>query len=547
MNHSTRSPLGATAAQSAKPAPRRLARLPGSVPLLRPIRVRLSLVFVLFLLLVFGVGAFGINRLSHFHSVSAQISGRWLQSNRILGDLNNYISDYRATEADTLIAVSRTDQRAAERQVTSLDETIATVAARYGKIEHDPAELALYQRFARQWAEYRVLATQVMTLARSNDKAAAIALYHGDSHHAFDEANATLGVLTEHNVAGATEATEHEAQAYLDAWHLIAAAIVVSGCLVIAAVGYLLKAVSNPIAALVERMHRIADNDPRVDIPGAGRQDEIGDIARAVVRFRDNTLELERSKAALAAQTEVLQELLENERRTAELQRNFVSMASHEFRTPLNVIDGHAQRLVRMKEAPGAAVLAERCARIRAAVLRMTNLIDHLLDSSQLLDGSRLKLLRSTDFSLRLLLHEVCEMHRDSWPAPVIEEIVDADAPEIFHGDARLLFQVFSNLLGNAIKYSPERSPVTVHMSGNAQAVCISVTDRGIGIPEKDLDHLFERYVRGENVAGTVGAGVGLYLVKLAVSLHQGEVSVTTRQGQGSCFVVRLPRLATAS
>lgn len=540
MTHTTRSPLHDAPGQPV--LRRKLARLSGSMPMLRPIRVRLSLVFVLFLLLVIGVGAFSIDRLSSFHRVSAQISGRWLQSNRILGDLNNYISDYRATEGDMLIATSRVDQRAAERQATALDEIIAIGESRYGKIEHDPADLALYQRFINQWAEYRRLATRVMTLARSNDKAAAIELYHGDSRHAFDQANGTLGILTERNVTGAADATEREAEAYRDAWRLIAAAILVSGCLVIAAVGYLLKAVSNPIAGLVERMNRIADNDAHVEIPGAGRQDEIGDIARAVVRFRDNTLELGRSQAALAAQAAVLQDTLENERRMAELQRNFVSMASHEFRTPLNVIDGHAQRLVRMKEVPSAEVLGERCARIRAAVLRMTNLIDHLLDSSQLLDGSKLSSLHCTDFSLGLLLHEVCEMHRDSSPAAVIEEVVDAGVPEVFHGDARLLFQAFSNLVGNAIKYSPERTPVTVHVSGDAEAVCVAVTDHGIGIPRKDVDHLFERYVRGGNVAGTAGAGVGLYLVKLAVELHQGEVSVTSTEGQGSCFTVRLLR-----
>lgn len=526
---------------------RALAGLRGSASILRPIHVRLSLVCVLFLLLVVGVGWFGIDQLSSFHRVSAQISGRWLQSNRILGDLNNYISDFRANEADLLIAGSRADLHAAEQEFATLDGAIAQGQHRYAQIGHDTTDLSLYRRFTAQWAEYRRLADRVRALAHARRLDEAVALYHGESRQAFDAANGTLGELTERNVVGATQATQREAQAYSDARRLVSGAIIISALLVIAAVLYIVQAVSNPIAALVERMHRIADNDPYVDVPGIDRGDEIGDIAQAVVRFRDNTIELERSKAALAEQATMLQDTLENERRMALMQRNFVSMASHEFRTPLNVIDGHAQRLVRMKEALTPELIAERCGRIRAAVRRMTSLIDHLLDSSQLLDSMAAGARHGADVSLPLLLHEVCEMHRESSPAAVIEEIFDAGLPEVFHGDAKLLFQAFSNLIGNAIKYSPEGAPVSVSLSGDDTAVRVAVTDHGIGIPRKDLGHLFERFVRGANVAGTAGAGVGLYLVKLAVELHQGTVSVESTEGRGTRFEVWLPRKASVA
>ncbi|WP_432262648.1 ATP-binding protein [Cupriavidus sp. TMH.W2] len=515
--------------------------------MLRPIRVRLSLVLVLFLMLVIGVGAFGIDRLASFHNVSAQISGRWLQSNRILGELNNNISDFRGSEGDLLIAVSRADLHSAAQQLVILGDVIAEGGIRYTKFEHVPSELALFEQFSTQWEAYRRLATRVMTLAKAHETAAAISLYQGESRRAFDIANRTLDTLTARNIAGATEATEREAQAYQEALGLIAAAILISTLLVIVAVAYVVKSISNPIADLVKRMHRITDNELSIEIPGAARQDEIGDIARAVVRFRDNTVELKRNKAALAAQAAVLQETLANERRMAEMQGNFVTMASHEFRTPLNVIDGHAQRLTRMKEPPSAGLISERCGKIRAAVLRMTNLIDHLLDSSQLLKNATLSTLQRTEFSLTQLLDDVCEMHRDSTPTAVIETIVDTQVATAFRGDAELLFQAFSNLLGNAIKYSPEGSPITVRVSGEADAIHVAVTDRGIGIPKKDVENLFERYVRGGNVTGTAGAGVGLYLVKLAVELHQGQISVASTEGQGSCFTVRLNRSSACS
>ncbi len=537
-------PTHSSVSPAAQATPTRGMRGLGTPSILRPIRVRLSLVFVTFLLLVIGVGAFSIDQLASFHSVSAQISGRWLQSSRILGDLNNYISDYRTAEGDSLIATTRADARAADQQIASLDDMIAAAQARYDKIEHDAAEHELYGQFVTQWTTYRELAKRVRITVKSGEPAGAVQLYHGESRRAYDSANDTLAVLTERNVAGAAAETEREAQAYRDARHWIIGAIVVAAGLVAVAVAYLMLAVSWPIAALVERMHRIANNAPHVDIPGLDRRDEIGDIAQAVARFRDNTIELGRSKDALVSQAVVLQDMLAKERRMAELQRNFVSMASHEFRTPLGVIDGHAQRLMRMREAPAPEVLEERCGRIRAAVQRMTHLMDHLLDSSQWLDSTAPAAVRCSHFALAALVHEVCEMHRDSSPGARIEEVLDAGAPQTFYGDAKLLFQAFSNLLGNAIKYSPPHALVTVRVSGDAESICVSVADQGLGIPERDIDRLFERYVRGGNVAGTVGAGVGLYLVKLVVELHRGTIAVNSVEGRGSQFVVRLPRLA---
>ena len=225
----------------------------------------------------------------------------------------------------------------------------------------------------------------------------------------------------------------------------------------------------------------------------------------------------------------------------AELQRNFVSMASHEFRTPLTVIDGHAQRLSHMKPPLSLEPVMERSSKIRAAVRKMTSLIDDMLGASQLLDSATPGALQRAEFSLRLLLQEVCDMHRESAPETEIVEHWAADVPEVIRGDARLLFQAFNNLVGNAIKYSPPGAPVCIDVSMDDGAVLVSVVDRGIGIPEMDLDHVFERYVRGRNVTGTAGAGVGLYIVRLAAELHGGTVSVTSAEGTGSRFTVRLP------
>jgi two-component system OmpR family sensor kinase len=117
-----------------------------------------------------------------------------------------------------------------------------------------------------------------------------------------------------------------------------------------------------------------------------------------------------------------------------------------------------------------------------------------------------------------------------------------AAEPALMAGDAKLLFQVFSNILSNAIKYSPNGARIEVAMAETADEITVVISDHGIGIPADDLDRVFERYHRGGNVSGIVGTGVGLYLVKMVVDLHRGTVEVQSREGEGSRFTVRLPR-----
>ena len=138
------------------------------------------------------------------------------------------------------------------------------------------------------------------------------------------------------------------------------------------------------------------------------------------------------------------------------------------------------------------------------------------------------------------LLHEVCQVHREMTPGAQITERL-AQTPMPMAGDAKLLFQVFSNVLSNAIKYSPHGGAITVAAEVAAGEVRVRISDRGIGIPAADLVHLFERYHRGSNVSGIVGTGVGLYLVKMAVELHGGRVEVDSKEGDGARFTIRLP------
>jgi two-component system, OmpR family, sensor kinase len=215
-------------------------------------------------------------------------------------------------------------------------------------------------------------------------------------------------------------------------------------------------------------------------------------------------------------------------------------MASHEFRTPLTIIDGHAQRLIKMRDRIATDEIGERAGKVRSAVLRLTHLIDNLLNSSRLIDGGVGLYFHPAEIEVAALLREVCQLHREMAPGSRIEERF-GPAPLPMVGDAKLLFQVFSNLLSNAVKYSPGGGAIEVAAEVAADEVVAVIADRGIGIPASDLDRLFQRYHRGSNVSGIVGTGVGLYLVKMLVNLHGGRIEVESREGEGSRFTVRLP------
>lgn len=508
--------------------------------LLRSIRFRLSAVFFFFFLLVLVLGVFSIGQLSDFNRVSADIRDRWLPNTRLLGDLNNFTSDFRAAEGRYLLSQTPAERAATEKEMEELDLFISEAQRGYERIRNDADETRLYEQFKARWSDYRGIVNQIVHLLPTDRRSEAVTLYSTKSQSAYDAASDLLGALTDRNVNAARAASDRADSAFRQARWLIGVALFVAGIMGIAALLYVRQAISRPLLDLVGRMHRLAENHTDVDVPGTERRDEIGEMARAVVVFRNNAIELMLSQQGLAQQASMLEERLAHEQHLTELQRNFVSMASHEFRTPLTIIDGHAQRMIKTKERLSPEEIAERAAKVRAAVLRMTSLMDNLLNSARLFEGGAGLYYHPVELDLARLLHDVCQLHREfALRSHIRENFGGRPLPVV--GDAKLLFQVFSNLLSNAIKYSPGGDPITIDARVEGGEVVVVVEDRGIGIPEKDRARLFTRYARGSNVSGVVGTGIGLYLVKMVIELHQGAVAVESREGRGSRFTVRLP------
>lgn len=506
------------------------------------VRSQIAAVFVFFFALVAGLGLFSISQLSSFNKLSSNVAEIWLPTTRALGDLNNFTSDFRAIEGGHLLLSEASEIASAEKEMEGLDRAIAQSERNFERISHDQIESAIYDRFKERWNDYRARVNQMLVLSRTNRKAEALAIHKDSLRKAYNSANDALAELTDRAVANSRAASDHLAVAYRRALWLIWFAIGVAGLMVVGALLYIGRNISKPLLQLADRMRRLASNDTNISILGTERRDEIGEMARAAVIFRGNAMKLIDNQQVLAEQASMLKEQLEQEQRLAQLQRNFVSMVSHEFRTPLTHIDGNARRLLKMKDRLEAEEVGERAGKIRGAVLRLTHLIDNLLCSSRLTENGGALGLQTKSVDLTKLLQDVCQLHREINPgASIVEQAIHA--PLWVSGDSELLHHLFCNLLSNAIKYSPDGKAVEIGTHLTSGHVAVSVADQGIGIPQEDRGHLFKRYYRGSNVSGVVGAGVGLHLVKMVADLHGAKVEVESDEGQGSRFTVWLPRI----
>jgi two-component system OmpR family sensor kinase len=502
------------------------------------LRVRLYSVVALLFMLVIGLGVFGFARLSAVNHVSEVIRNHWLRDTRILGDISNYMSDYRAAEATRLLSSTPAEFAASEKEMAALDSTVAGSQRAYEEITQEPSESTLYAKFSAQWAAYKAVAAQVVVLARTGLPAEAVALFNTDSRRAFDLSSDTLSRLTVQTVTKARQDSDRATDTYRRARTMIVTAMLLAASLLFSVVTYVARRILAPILELATCMHTLASHNTEIAIPSVERDDEIGEMAQAVAVFRHNAVTLVNSQRRSIEQAAALEQGLENERRLTAQQRDFVSMTSHEFRTPLTIIDAHAQRLIKMSERLDPRDIADRGARIRSAVQRITNIMDSLLSASRLLDGQ--VVFHPTEFNPSVLLRDACQVHRDATRGVVINEDF-SPLPATIHGDPKLLFHAFSNLISNAIKYSPSGSPIDVVARQEPGRMVVQVRDHGIGIPARDRSRLFERYFRGSNATAVAGTGVGLHLVSMVVTLHQGEVFAESLEGVGSRFIVHLP------
>jgi PAS domain S-box-containing protein len=225
-----------------------------------------------------------------------------------------------------------------------------------------------------------------------------------------------------------------------------------------------------------------------------------------------------------------------------DLKSRFMSMASHEFRTPLATIQGSTELLRHYDERLNGEQRAQTLEKIDTAVYRMTRMLENVLLIGRADSGKidfKPQSILFTPFCLALIDELRGSM---AYKSATIGMVYDLPPPDQSYWlDDTLLRNMVGNLISNALKYSPQDSEVFFSANADAHTLTIKVQDQGMGIPQADLPALFQRFHRASNVGHIPGTGLGLAIVKDSVAWHRGTIGVDSELGRGSCFTVTLP------
>lgn len=262
-------------------------------------------------------------------------------------------------------------------------------------------------------------------------------------------------------------------------------------------------------------------------------------VAFVAARLREDRQQLRRLAESLRERNGELERANNRLRELSAARADFVAIASHELRTPLTTILGSAEVLLQL--TPADESRARRLtAHIIAAAGQLQRTVESLLDAA---------LIESGRFTLRCETVGIRDLVESCGPtfASIADGrlmLPDVAADLVVQGDRDKLGQVLINLVGNALKYSPEGSPVMLSVTHASEMVYLAVSDQGYGIAPDDLPHIFERYYRADNgrVRAARGAGLGLSISRDVVRAHGGDLTAWSAPGQGSRFTVTLPR-----
>jgi len=263
---------------------------------------------------------------------------------------------------------------------------------------------------------------------------------------------------------------------------------------------------------------------------------------RDVTAYKNSLKELEVYKTQLEnlvqQRTQELRKSIDKEKEVIEQQKRFISMVSHEFRTPLTIIDGNAQIIVNRGDKLTREMLQGRSMAIRKAVDRLVGLIERVLSDRVMEKGDLQLTLVPCDLSA--MVRDVCIEKLGIAPQAKIQLDVERGIPMLLLDD-KLIHQSVTNLISNAFKYSDEDPEIRVRVYTEDDNVVVSVKDKGIGIPENEIGKIFNKYYRASTAAGIPGTGLGLNLVKEIAGLHGGDAFIESEVGMGTTITIKIP------
>ncbi|MEZ4776746.1 MAG: PAS domain S-box protein [Bacteroidia bacterium] len=263
-------------------------------------------------------------------------------------------------------------------------------------------------------------------------------------------------------------------------------------------------------------------------------------LAQAINELEIEIKERKLAEQALIVHQKKIQLALEKERELNELKSRFVSMASHEFRTPLATILSSISLVTRYEGSEHLDKREKHINRIKSNVRHLTNILNDFLSLSKLEEGIIEINIETFDIVewMHDLLEEIEEQKKEGqkffYTYQGTESVVELDP--------HLLKNILFNLISNAIKYSQEYKEIHISTQVNETDLVLTIEDQGMGIPESDQPYMFERFFRAKNAINIQGTGLGLSIVKRYIDLMNGQISFSSIYGKGTIFTIQLPR-----
>ncbi|MDQ3557310.1 MAG: ATP-binding protein [Gemmatimonadota bacterium] len=487
------------------------------------LRLRIVFALVAIAAILVSPAAYGIGALRELQEIARELRTRDAVGALALGRVQAGLREAESQQRVYLVLASgEPDERAAvgaevESAARAIDTNLARLeAAGYGAAAA-PAR--------RSWSTLRVALLQQQAWVEAGEIARADRYLTSTVEPAFAATNRALEpVAAELNRGGEAQverAQEVASGAARTTLLALAAALIVA--LLIA--GWLARTLLGPIGELRRGMASVAEGDfePDVRIP-TQRPDELGDLSRSFSAMTAQLAELDRLKA------------------------EFVSVASHELKTPLSVIRGYASLLQEGIYGPISEPQKKTLASIGDQTERLNRLIQRLLDISRFEAGGGRLEIRS--IPLRPFLAEMADGFEVLAHQSQIDFAVEVDPslPEQFRGDPDRLNEVLGNLLSNAFKFTPAEGRIRLRAGADSRTLLLEVEDTGVGIPPDMLPKIFEKFFQVENVAQprSVGSGLGLAISQEIVQAHGGTITADSELGKGTIFRIALPIIGAA-
>ncbi|HEX8692184.1 MAG TPA: ATP-binding protein [Longimicrobium sp.] len=485
------------------------------------LRKRIVLTLLLITAILVIPAAIGLSGLFRLQRIAQELRLRDTRAASTLGELRTDLEELRSAQ-DNFVVIATGDTAVfwrgqADAAARRIGVELDSLAAR---TEPSPEYRRAVASARRQWRGLAGAVRQEQELIGRGETDAAGTFRQNVVRNAFatmdDAIEPISDALQREGEARVQQAQEVASQ--IASLALVALAVALALTLL---VGFLMtRAMLRPIEELRRGMALVAEGDfePEVHIP-TERSDEIGDLARSFRTMTTQLAELDRLKA------------------------EFVSVASHEIKTPLSVIKGYVSLLADGIYGAVSDTQRRTLAAISDQVDRLTRLVHRLLDISRFeAGGGRLEVRR---INVRDFLEELTGGFRVLAFQNKVDFTVNVadDVPVNLEGDADRLNEVLGNLLSNAFKFTPSGGRVCLDATRDGTGVVVEVADTGVGIPPSKLPKIFEKFYQVDNDAQprSVGSGLGLAIAREIVEAHGGTIGAASEVGKGTTFRVVLP------